>query len=67
MEADDQAHEDEVLDLAVITLKSLLRYKRDDLIRLCEARDLETVGTKNELARSLVEWVSDSRLKLALP
>ena len=30
--------------------------RRDDLVRLCETRDLDPVGTKPQLAEALLEW-----------
>jgi hypothetical protein len=44
------------IDLTVATAKTLVRLRRDDLIRLCETRDLEMVGTKPQLASALLEW-----------
>lgn len=38
------------------TAKSLVRLRRDDLVRLCETRDLETSGTKPQLAGALLQW-----------
>ena len=35
--------------------------KRDDLVRLCETRDLEAEGTKVQLVNNLLEWVSTIR------
>ncbi len=39
------------------TRKTLLRHKRDDLVRLCEANGIEADGTKKQLAQALLEWV----------
>lgn len=44
------------VDLTVATAKTLIRLRRDDLIRLCETRDLEPVGTKPQLAEALLQW-----------
>ncbi|TFK76195.1 hypothetical protein BDN72DRAFT_784825 [Pluteus cervinus] len=52
---EDEAMEEEV-DLAIATAKTLVRLRRDDLIRLCETRDLEPVGTKPQLAEALLQW-----------
>ncbi|GLB34687.1 putative protein tyrosine kinase [Lyophyllum shimeji] len=49
-----QAEED--VDLTIATAKSLVRLRRDDLVRLCESRDLEPVGTKPQLAEALLQW-----------
>lgn len=42
--------------MTIATAKTLVRLRRDDLIRLCETRDLEPVGTKPQLASALLEW-----------
>lgn len=59
-EVDEQAEsEDEYTDafvLASATQSSLLRLKRDDLLRLCRERDLAQEGTKKELVAALIEW-----------
>ncbi|EIW84896.1 kinase-like protein [Coniophora puteana RWD-64-598 SS2] len=44
------------VDLTVATAKTLVRLRRDDLVRLCESRDLDVGGTKPQLARSLLQW-----------
>lgn len=54
---EDEMGDDEV-DLAHATLKSLLRYRRDDLVRLCEEREIAGEGTKKDLVHALLEWVS---------
>ncbi|KAL5533245.1 hypothetical protein ACEPAF_5021 [Sanghuangporus sanghuang] len=54
-EDEDEVMEDE-FDLSSATQKTLVRLRRDDLIRLCEARDLDAEGTKPQLARTLLEW-----------
>ena len=46
---------DEV-DLTLATKKTLIRLRRDDLVRLCETRDLAVAGTKPQLAQSLLQW-----------
>ncbi|KAF8077686.1 TKL/TKL-ccin protein kinase [Lyophyllum atratum] len=54
---EDEAMEDEDdVDLTVATAKTLVRLRRDDLVRLCESRDLEPVGTKPQLAEALLQW-----------
>lgn len=45
-----------LVDLTVATAKTLIRLRRDDLVRLCETRDLEPVGTKPQLAEALLQW-----------
>lgn len=44
------------VDLTVATKKTLLRMRRDNLVRMCETRDLDVAGTKPQLARSLLQW-----------
>ncbi|KAG8914884.1 hypothetical protein FRC01_003878 [Tulasnella sp. 417] len=43
-------------DLTEATAKSLIKLRRDDLVRLCEARDLEPEGTKTQLVSNLLQW-----------
>ncbi len=45
-----------LVDLTIATAKSLVRLRRDDLIRLCESRDLDVEGTKPQLAEVLLLW-----------
>ncbi|KAH6918311.1 TKL/TKL-ccin protein kinase [Coprinopsis sp. MPI-PUGE-AT-0042] len=54
-DAEEDPMEDEV-DLTVATAKTLVRLRRDDLVRLCETRNLEPVGTKPQLAEALLQW-----------
>ena len=44
------------VDLTIATAKSLVRLRRDDLVRLCESRDLSIEGTKPRLAEALLQW-----------
>ena len=44
------------IDLTIATTKTLVRLRRDDLVRLCETHDLDPVGTKPQLASALLEW-----------
>lgn len=44
------------MDLTVATAKTLTRLRKDDLVRLCESRNLEPVGNKRKLAEALLEW-----------
>ncbi|EIM90353.1 kinase-like protein [Stereum hirsutum FP-91666 SS1] len=46
----------EDVDLTIATAKSLVRHRRDVLVRLCESRDLDVEGTKPELASALLQW-----------
>ncbi|KAG9318598.1 hypothetical protein JVU11DRAFT_691 [Chiua virens] len=52
----DEAMEEEDFDLTLATKKTLIRLRRDDLVRLCETRDLDVAGTKPQLAQSLLQW-----------
>lgn len=51
----DETMEEDV-DLTVATARTLVRLRRDDLVRLCETRDLDPVGTKPQLAEALLQW-----------
>lgn len=44
------------VDLTVATEKTLTRLRKDDLVRLCESRNLEPVGNKRKLAEALLQW-----------
>lgn len=44
------------VDLTVATAKTLVRMRRDDLVRLCETRELDAIGTKPQLAEALLQW-----------
>lgn len=45
-----------LVDLTVATAKTLVRLRRDDLVRLCETRDIDPKGTKPQLAEALLQW-----------
>jgi hypothetical protein len=45
-----------LVDLTIATAKTLVRMRRDDLVRLCETRDLDPSGTKPQLAEALLQW-----------
>ncbi|KAI0797532.1 kinase-like protein [Abortiporus biennis] len=45
-----------IVDLTIATQKTLVRLRRDNLVRLCQTRDLETSGTKPQLAEALLQW-----------
>jgi hypothetical protein len=47
---------DRTVDLTIATARSLVRLRRDDLVRLCECRDLDVDGTKPQLAEALLQW-----------
>ncbi|EJD53204.1 kinase-like protein [Auricularia subglabra TFB-10046 SS5] len=44
------------IDLEGATAKSLTRLRRDDLVRMCETRDLDVDGTKPQLVDALLQW-----------
>lgn len=44
------------VNLNQVTSKGLLRLKRDNLVRLCEERELNVEGTKKDLVQNLLEW-----------
>lgn len=44
-----------------------MRQRRDDLVRLCQARELEVDGTKAQLAQALLEWRDNRRSPTATP
>ena len=44
------------VDLTIATARTLVRMRRDDLVRLCESRDLDPSGTKPQLAEALLQW-----------
>ena len=47
-----------VLDWKNATQATLLRLRRDDLVKLCSTRSIVPLGTKPQLAQALLEWVS---------
>ncbi|CAE6436772.1 unnamed protein product [Rhizoctonia solani] len=52
-----QLEEDDLdIDLSQATDKSLLRLKRDALLRLCSSRSLPASGTKPQLVQALLGW-----------
>ncbi len=55
-----------LVDLTIATAKSLVRLRRDDLVRLCESRDLDVEGTKPQLAEALLQW-RDRRSEASSP
>ncbi|KAI0362629.1 kinase-like protein [Trametes cingulata] len=61
VDVDEEAEEsdepmDDDVDLTVATAKTLVRMRRDDLVRLCETRDIDATGTKPQLAEALLQW-----------
>ena len=53
---EDQLDHTVDFDLSIATQSSLLRLKRDDLIQLCQDRNLSAEGTKKDLATLLLDW-----------
>ncbi|KAL8293119.1 hypothetical protein RQP46_000813 [Phenoliferia psychrophenolica] len=53
---EEQGDGEDDVDLEHATSKSLLRCRRDDLVRLCEDRQLDGDGTKRELVNQLLNW-----------
>jgi mitogen-activated protein kinase kinase kinase 13 len=54
---EEEGMDDEDVDLSEQTVKTLTRFRRDHLVRLCESRNLDVDGTKPQLAKALLEWV----------
>ncbi|THH10287.1 hypothetical protein EW145_g1443 [Phellinidium pouzarii] len=55
MEEEDGVMEDE-FDWSSATQKTLIRLRRDDLVGLCESRELDADGTKPQLVQALLRW-----------
>ncbi|PLW56441.1 hypothetical protein PCANC_04857 [Puccinia coronata f. sp. avenae] len=56
-DGEDEDDEDDILvDLSQATTRGLLRLKRDNLIRLCEEREIEAAGTKKDMVQNLLAW-----------
>ncbi|KAF9564423.1 hypothetical protein CPC08DRAFT_705375 [Agrocybe pediades] len=55
-DTDEDENMQEDVDLTVATAKTLIRLRRDDLVRLCETREIEPTGTKPQLAEALLQW-----------
>ncbi|GAA5979137.1 hypothetical protein JCM11641_008438 [Rhodosporidiobolus odoratus] len=56
---EDEEDDDHAIDLAHESEKTLLRYKKDELLRLCVEHDLATDGvttTKKQLVDALLQW-----------
>lgn len=63
--SDEEDGEPELnIDLSEATMASLIRLLRDELVQMCEARGIEVGGTKPQLAKALLEWVSNLSLML---
>lgn len=56
-----------LVDLTVATAKTLVRLRRDDLVRLCESRAIDPSGTKPQLAEALLQWRDSQENDLSSP
>ena len=45
------------VDWKAATHATLVRLRRDDLVKLCSTRDIDVAGTKPQLAQALIDWV----------
>ena len=54
------------VDLTIATAKSIVRLRRDDLVRLCESRELDIEGTKPQVAEARLQW-RDRQSKASSP
>lgn len=57
----EEIDHDDDFDFGSASIASLMRLRRDDLLRLCRDRDLSEVGTKHDLAVTLLDWYSLQR------
>jgi hypothetical protein len=61
VDTDDDADaegEDEEINLEEQTATTLARYRKEQLVRLCESKGVGTEGTKPQLVKALLQWVS---------
>lgn len=56
MDEDEGAANETPVDLASATLSHLTKLRRDELVKMCESRNLEVGGTKPQLAKALLDW-----------
>jgi hypothetical protein len=60
-EVDEDGEEDAEVDmeedLQDATAKTLVRRRRDHLVKLCESRGIDAEGTKPQLVEALLQWV----------
>jgi mitogen-activated protein kinase kinase kinase 13 len=54
----DAEGEDEEIDLREQTATTLARYRKEQLVRLCESKGVDAEGTKPQLVKALLQWVS---------
>ena len=60
IDTDDDADaegEDEEIDLEEQTATSLSKYRKEQLVRLCESKGMDAEGTKPQLVKALLQWV----------
>ncbi|GAA6006344.1 uncharacterized protein JCM10292_002655 [Rhodotorula paludigena] len=57
-EQDEDEHDDDEINLSHATSTTLMRCKKDELVRLCEERDLldHEARTKQQLIDALLQW-----------
>ena len=61
IDADDDVDaegEDEELNLEEHTATTLARYRKEQLVRLCKSKGVDSEGTKLQLVKALLQWVS---------
>ena len=61
IDADDDVDaegEDEEIDLEEQTATTLSKYRKEQLVRLCESKGVDAEGTKPQLVKALLQWVS---------
>jgi hypothetical protein len=54
----DAEGEDEEIDLGEHTATTLARYRKEQLVRLCKSKGVDAEGTKSQLVKALLQWVS---------
>ncbi|GAA5922664.1 hypothetical protein JCM3775_005807 [Rhodotorula graminis] len=67
--AEEDGQNDDGVDLAQATSTSLMRYKKDDLVRLCKERDLldDENRTKAQLVDALLYWRDNQATEVSSP
>lgn len=55
-DAAELSQDEERVDVRTASANTLLRLRRDDLVHLCQERDLEAEGTKKDMVNQLVVW-----------
>lgn len=54
----DAEGEDEEINLEEHTATTLARYRKEKLVRLCKSKGVDADGTKSQLVKALLQWVS---------